>query len=223
MKGKLFIIEGSDSSGKATQTEKLYNKLVEDGYKIKMVEYPNYKSESSALVKMYLRGDFGKKPNDVNPYVASTFYAGDRYASFKLEWEEFYNEGGIIIADRYTTSNMIHQAAKMEGEEKDKFLNWLWDFEFNMYKLPIPDSVIFLNMPPEFSEKLMAERANKITGEMEKDIHERDKEYLINSYNNSLYIADKYKWNKVSCTLGEKIKTIDEIHHDVYMIIKELL
>ena len=127
MKGKLIIIEGSDGSGKATQTEKLYDRLKQNNYNIKKVEYPNYKSESSSLVKMYLRGDFGKDATDVDPYVCSTFFAVDRYASFKTEWEEFYNNGGIIICDRYTTSNMIHQASKMEVEERDKYLEWLND------------------------------------------------------------------------------------------------
>ena len=139
MEGKLIIIEsGSDSSGKATQSKKLYEKLKLNGYNVRKIEYPNYKSDSSALVKMYLNGDFGKNPEDVDPYVASTFYAVDRYASFKTEWEKFYVEGGIVIADRFTTSNMVHQAAKLEGEDKNKFLDWLWNLEFNMYKLPTP-------------------------------------------------------------------------------------
>lgn len=223
MSGKLIIIEGSDASGKATQTSKLYDRLVSEGLKVKKVEYPNYNSDSSALVKMYLNGDFGDKAEEVNPYIASTFYAVDRYASYKKEWEEFYKDGGIIIADRYTTSNMIHQAAKMQGEEKDKFLDWLYEYEFNMYKLPEPDCVVFLNMPPDFSAKLMKDRANKITGESKKDIHESNKEFLINSYNNALYIADKYSWSKVNCTEGEAIKTIDEIHEDVYKTVKSII
>lgn len=223
MSGKLIIIEGSDASGKATQTSKLYDRLINEGLNVKKVEYPNYNSESSALVKMYLNGDFGDKAEDVNPYIASTFYAVDRYASYKKEWEDFYKNGGIILADRYTTSNMIHQAAKMQGEEKDKFLNWLYDYEFNMYKLPEPDCVIFLNMPPEFSEKLMKDRANKITGDSRKDIHESNKEFLINSYNNALYIADKYNWSKVDCTENNDIRTIDEIHEEVYKRVKSIL
>ena len=146
MKGKLIIIEsGSDASGKATQTKKLVERLSNEYKNIRKVEYPNYESESSALVKMYLRGDFGKNPSDVDPYVASTFYAADRYASFKTEWEEFYNNGGIVIADRYTTSNMVHQASKMDKEDRDKYLDWLVDYEFNLYKIPKPDCVIFLS------------------------------------------------------------------------------
>ena len=182
MKGKLIIIEGSDGSGKATQTKKLYDRLEAENYKIKKVEFPNYDSESSALVKMYLRGDFGKSATDVDPYVCSTFYAVDRYASFKTEWEEFYNDGGIIICDRYTTSNMVHQASKLDESERDKYLDWLSDLEFNLYKIPEPDCVIFLDVPAEVSKSLMKDRNNKITGESQKDIHESDFEYLKKSY-----------------------------------------
>lgn len=219
MSGKLIIIEsGSDASGKATQSEKLFNRLKAEGYNVRKVEFPNYKSDSSALVKMYLNGDFGKDPGDVSPYVASTFYAGDRYASFKTDWGEFYLNGGIIIADRYTTSNMVHQAAKIEGEEKDVFLDWLWNLEFELYKLPIPDCVIFLDMPPEYSVKLMEERQNKFTGGAEKDIHERNLDYLAASYNNALYIANKYQWNKISCIDDSGLRTIDDIHNEIYKV-----
>lgn len=225
MKGKLIIIEsGSDSSGKATQTKKLFERLISEGYKIKKVEFPNYKSQSSGLIKMYLSGEFGTDPNDVNPYVASTFYAVDRYASYRTEWERFYNDGGLIISDRYTTSNMVHQAAKIENiNDRNNYLDWLWNFEFEMYKLPVPDCVVFLDMPPEQSRRLMAERKNKFTGENDKDIHERNEEYLISSYNNAINIAEKYKWNRVKCTDGDKLKSIDEIHEEIYRIVKDVI
>lgn len=224
MKGKLIIIEsGSDASGKATQTKKLFERLTLEGIDIKKVEYPNYKSDSSALVKMYLNGDFGKNPGDVNPYVSSTFYAVDRYASFKTEWENDYNNGKIVLSDRYTTSNMVHQAAKINGPEKDVYLDWLWNLEFELYKLPVPDCVIFLDMPPEISKELMRERANKITGSDQKDIHESNEEYMINSYNNALYVAEKYHWKKVKCAENGKIKSIDEIHEDIYRFVKEII
>ncbi len=224
MKGKLIIIEsGSDASGKATQTTKLVERLSNEYNNIRKVEYPNYESESSALVKMYLRGDFGKNPSDVDPYIASTFYAADRYASFKTEWEEFYNNGGIIIADRYTTSNMVHQASKMDECDRDKYLDWLFDYEFNLYKIPQPDCVIFLDVPIEFSQKLMENRKNKITGEDKKDIHESDIDYLTKSYNNSLYIANKYNWNKINCVENENLRTIDDIHEEIYKIVKEII
>lgn len=220
MKGKLIIIEGSDGSGKATQTKKLYDRLEQNNYNIKKVEFPNYDSESSALVKMYLRGDFGKHAEDVDPYICSTFFAVDRYASFKTEWEEFYNDGGIIICDRYTTSNMIHQASKMEVEERDKYLEWLNDLEFNLYKIPKPDCVIFLDVPVEMSQKLMKDRNNKITGESEKDIHESDFDYLKKSYENSLYIAKKYDWQRINCIKDDNMRTIDDIHEEIYSIVE---
>lgn len=222
MSGKLIIIEsGSDASGKATQTKKLYERLLKDGYNVRKVEYPNYDSESSALVKMYLRGEFGEKATDVDPYIASTFFSVDRYASFKTEWEEFYNNGGIVLADRYTTSNMVHQASKMGEDSRDKYLDWLVDYEFNIYKIPKPDCVIFLDVPIEFSQKLMENRKNKITGEDKKDIHESDIDYLIKCYNNSLYIADKYDWKKINCVKDGELRTIEDIHEEIYNIVKE--
>ncbi len=224
MSGKLIIIEsGSDASGKATQTKKLYDRLVSEGYNVKKVEYPNYDSETSTLVKMYLRGDFGKNPSDVDAYVASTFYAVDRYASFKTQWEEFYNKGGIILADRYTTSNMVHQASKMEESERDKYLDWLFDYEFNMYKIPKPDAVIFLDVPVDFSKNLMKDRDNKFTGEKEKDIHEKDLEYLKKCYENSLYIADKYDWKKIECIKDNSLRSIESIHEEIYENIKGII
>lgn len=209
---------------KLHKQKKIFQRLIEEKYKVKKVEYPNYKSESSALVKMYLSGEFGKKPEDVNPYVASTFYAGDRFASYKKDWEKFYKEGGIIIADRYTTANMVHQASKIQNEEaKEKFLDWLWDFEFVKFGLPVPDCVIFLDMPPEFSQKLMEERKNKFTGGVQKDIHEKDIKYLANSYINSCTVAEKYNWNKISCVQGNNIKSIEEIHQEIYeCVIREI-
>lgn len=225
MAGKLIIIEsGSDGSGKATQTAKLYERLAKEGYKVRKVEYPNYKSDSSALVKMYLNGDFGSNPEDVDPYIASTFYTVDRYASYKKDWQDFYINGGLILADRYTTSNMVHQAAKIQDdEERDKYLEWLWDFEYQMYKLPIPDKVLFLDMPPENSKILMEDRANKITGSQAKDIHESNDQYLISSYQNSLYVVKKYNWTRINCVKDNKIKNKLQIHEDIYKSAKEIL
>lgn len=223
-KGKLIVLEACDGSGKATQTKKLYERLIDEGYDVLKVEYPNYESDSSALIKMYLNGEFGDKPEDVNAYAASTFYAVDRYASFKKQWKSFYDKGGIILADRYTTSNMVHQAAKIDNlEEKDKFLNWLWDLEFNLMGLPVPDIVIFLNMPPEYSKELIFNRKNKFTGEEEKDIHEKNEDFLIHSYENACAIAKKYNWDRIDCVSNGNIKTIDEIHDKIYeAIIKKL-
>ena len=224
-KGRLFVIEsGTDGSGKATQTKLLYERLIKDGYKVIKVSYPNYESDSSALVKMYLRGEFGKKAEDINPYIASTFYAGDRYASYKIEWEDFYKSGGIVIADRYTTSNMVHQASKMDSdEEKEKFLKWLYDYEYELYGLPIPDEVFFLDVDVDTSEGLIKNRLNKFTNEEEKDIHENDREYLLKTYENSKYVALKYGWNMIDCVVDRELRSIESIHEEIYIKVTKCL
>lgn len=225
MLGKLFIIEsGTDGSGKQTQTKLIYDRLSKKIKNIKKVEYPNYNSESSALVKMYLRGDFGKKAEDVDAYVASTFFAADRYASFKTEWEQFYNDGGIVIADRYVTSNMVHQASKMDDDkEKEMFLDWLDKFEYEMYKIPKPDFVIFLDVPANETAHLMENRKNKITNDEKKDIHESDYEYLKKTYENSLFVAKKYNWIRINCIKDNKLRTIEDIHEEIYNIVAQKL
>ncbi len=215
--GKLFVIDGTDASGKQTQLKKLQERLQLENIDYKLISFPNYDSPSSSLVKMYLSGEFGENAKDISPYVASTFFAVDRYATFKKELEKYYNDGGIILADRYTTANMVHQAGKIKNkEEREKFLNWLWNFEFDLYKLPIPTKVFFLNMPPEYAFKLMEKRKNKFTHEEQKDIHERDKSHIIDSYNAACEVADKYNWIKINCINENKIRTIDEIHEDIY-------
>lgn len=216
-KGRLIVIEaGTDASGKETQTNMLYERLIKEGYVVKKVSFPSYEEEYSALVRMYLNGDFGTNPSDVDCYTASTFYAADRYASYKTKWGKFYEDGGIVLCDRYTTSNMVHQAAKLDESEREKFLDWLWDFEYKLYKLPQPDEVFFLDVVPEVSRKLMENRLNKITGEAKKDIHESDTEYLEKSYYNALYVADKYKWTKVNCAPEGDILERETIHEEIW-------
>jgi dTMP kinase len=220
MKGQLIVIEsGTDASGKATQSGLLYQRLKEKGYRIHLVQYPDYKSESSALVKMYLQGEFGENPEDVNSYAASTFFAVDRFASFRKEWNELYQQGYIIIADRYTTSNMVHQASKIRNlREREEFLNWLWDLEFNKFELPVPDKVIFLDMPPENSSILLRGRINKM-----KDIHEKDRQYMKETYENALQIARDYNWEIIKCLKDGELGSIDEIHEDIYRAVINFL
>ncbi|MCG9968767.1 thymidylate kinase [Pelotomaculum terephthalicicum JT] len=223
MRGKLIALEAGDGSGKGTQAEKLYKRLAAEGYHVRKVEFPNYGSASSALVKMYLNGEFGSEPGDVNPYVASTFYTVDRYASYKKEWKEFYENGGIIVADRYTTANMVHQAAKITGDmERENYINWLLDFEFNLFQLPAPDCVIFLDMPPEHSRKLIDGRVNK-SGEDKKDIHERDYGFIVKSYRNAREIADRHKWRRIDCVAGGRLKNIGEIHEEIYQVVRDIV
>lgn len=215
--GKVIVIEGSDGSGKATQTKLLYEYLIGQGKRVRMVSYPNYESQSSALVKMYLGSEFGSDAFAVNPYVASSFYAVDRFASFLKEWKEFYEESedAIIICDRYVTSNMLHQTAKLDTvEEKEKFLDWEYDFEYVKGGLPVPDYVFFLDVKPEVTFCLMKDRANKITNEAKKDIHEANQEFLIKSYENSRLLSEKYGWKRIDCCDEQGgMKSIEEIHH----------
>ena len=222
--GKLFVIDGTDGSGKQTQFRKLQERLSDENINYRVVSFPNYESPSSSLVKMYLSGEFGENAKEVSPYVASTFYAVDRYATYKKYFEEYYNEGGIILADRYTTANMVHQAGKIKDkEERDKFLKWLCDFEFNIFGLPEPTKTFFLNMPTDYAMKLMENRENKFTHESKKDIHERDKSHIVDSYNAACLVAKDYKWYEVNCIKDGMIRTVDDIHEEIYQEIKKYI
>ena len=222
--GKLFVIDGTDGSGKQTQLEKLKERLDTEGIDYKSVSFPNYESESSALVKIYLNGELADDPKEISPYIASTFYAADRYITFKKEYEKYYKSGGIILADRYTTSNMVHQAGKIKDDkEREKFLNWLWDFEFNLYGLPVPTEVFFLNMPTKYALSLIENRKNKITQEDKKDIHERNPQHMIDAYNEACKLSKKYNWKEIQCVRDEEIRTIEDIHEEIYQEIKKYL
>lgn len=219
----LIVIEGVDCSGKETQTENLYNNLLAEGRRVKRISFPDYESESSALVKMYLRGDFGKSAYDVNPYTASAFFAVDRFASYKTNWGSFL-EDGIVIADRYVTSNMVHQASKMESDsEKEEYISWLYDFEYEKMGLPKPDMVIFLDMLPEISAFLNEARKNKITGEETKDIHERDLSYLKASYDNAHFVAKNQNWHRIDCAPNGNLRTIEDISKEILAAVKETI
>ncbi len=222
--GKLFVIDGTDGSGKQTQLKKLQERLTKEGLDFKTVSFPNYDSPSSALVKMYLSGEFGDDAKQISPYIASSFYAVDRYATFKKDFEEYYNNGGIILADRYTTANMIHQAGKIDNkQERKEFLDWIWDFEFKLYGLPIPTEVFLLKMPTEVSLELMKDRENKFTHESKKDIHEKDKKHIIDSFNVACSLADNYNWYTVECVKNGEIRTIEDIHEEIFEEIKKKL
>lgn len=219
--GILIAVDGVDASGKQTQSELLYERIKNEGYKVRLVSFPAYEMPSSTLVKMYLNGDFGKDPDSVNAYAASVFFAADRYASYKMDWESVYNSGGIIIADRYVSSNMIHQASKLKSG-KEQFLDWLFDLEYVKLGLPEPDLTVFLDMPIEYGLELMKTRANKITGNSQKDIHESNEAYLKQSYDNALFVAQKYNWEKIMCVNDSGIKSIKDIHEEIYLKIKNI-
>ena len=222
--GKLFVIDGTDGSGKQTQFQKLTERLAKEKIDYRTVSFPNYESPSSSLVKMYLSGEFGEHAKDISPYIASTFYAADRYATYTIQYKEYYENGGVILADRYTTANMVHQAGKIEDkEERKKFLDWLWNFEFKLYGLPVPTEVFFLKMPPEKSLELIKDRENKFTHQEQKDIHERDKNHIIDSFNAACDVAKEYNWYTIECMKDNQIRTIDDIHEEIYTELKKHL
>lgn len=212
----LIVIEGVDASGKATQTKLLYEYFLSEGKRVRTLTFPDYDSDSSAPVKLYLSGKLGDSADSVNPYAASALFAVDRFCSYKTSWEKYLKDGGTIIADRYVTSNFIHQAAKIKDiSEKDKFLSFQADFEYEKIGLPKPDKVIFLDVPPEVSASLMRERENKFTHEKEKDIHEKDLPYIKKSYENALYVAEKFGFTKIVCTENGKMKSPEKIAEEV--------
>jgi len=222
--GRLIVIEGTDSSGKETQTKKLYDRLTEEGKKTKKISFPNYESPASEPVKMYLAGEFGRDAKKINPYPVSTMYAIDRYASYMTDWKKDYDEDCIVVTDRYTTSNMVHQASKIDDkDEKISYLEWLEDLEYRKMSIPEPDLVIFLNMPTEMARKLMETRKNKITGEDKKDIHEEDSNHLREAYENACEIAEKYNWREVRCVGESGLKTKEEIAKEVYQLAREVI
>lgn len=221
MKGTLIVLEGIDGSGKETQTSLLEKKLKEKGREVMHISFPDYESPSSALVKMYLKGDFGKNPEDVNPYAASLFYAVDRFASYRMKWKDFYQKGGIIIADRYTTSNMVHQMTKYEDKKARKdFLSWLEKTEYEELELPVPDLVILLDIPLRVSENLVKERARQ-GGSM--DIHEQHLDYLRKCHDAYQELVSLYGWKRIPCTEEGKLRTIEDIGKDVEKAAAEVI
>ena len=218
-KGRLFVIEGLDGSGKATQAKALAAALQAEGRRVREITFPNYESDSSALVKMYLGGAFGDKPGDVNAYAASSFYAVDRYAGYKADWGRFYEEGGILVADRYTTSNAVHQCSKLPETQWQAFLDWLFCYEFDLLGLPRPDAVVYLSVDPILSQKLMDGRYSK--DETKKDIHEKDLAYLETSRRAAAYCAAHLGWQTVACDKNGAMRMIDDIHAEVLEIVRE--
>lgn len=220
-KGKLIVIEGVDGAGKRTQSEALLARLKARGKKVMRVAYPRYDKPSTKMVRYYLSGGFGDDPDAVNPYLASTFYATDRYASYQEDLKDFLADDGIVIADRYTTSNMVHQAGKIhDAAKRDAFLDWLWDFEFIRLGLPEPSVTFFLNIPPDVSTKLIAHRDAQNAGQKPKDIHEAHPEYLKESYDNAVALVARYGWQQIDCVEDGKLLSVDEIGAKIDRVLK---
>lgn len=218
---KLIVIEGLDGSGKSTQTALIEEYFKAKGIKYKRIKLPDYDSPSSTLVNMYLSGEFGKNANDVNAYAAGAFYAVDRFASYKLNWGHDYENGTVILADRYATSNSIYQMEKICENEWDEYLNWSDDFEYNKIGIPRPDVVIYLDMPVEISQKLMTSRYDG--DEAKKDVHEANVEFLNRCRKSALYTAEKQGWYVVPCSNGEAPLSVDEINRSIIKILEEEL
>lgn len=212
--GKLIVIEGLDGSGKSTQYELLAARLEAEGYDFRKVSFPDYESDSSALVKMYLAGRFGDKPGDVNCYAASLFYAVDRYASYKANWGGYYEAGGNILAARYATSNAVHQLPKLPREQWDEYLEWLTNTEYEKMGIPAPDMCIMLDVPPEVSARMMTERYSG--DENLKDIHERDREYQQRCREAATWAAQKWGWKVIDCTKDGQMLSREEIAEKIF-------
>lgn len=220
-KAKLVVLEGLDGSGKSTQFEKLSEYLIKKGVKFKPISFPDYDQPSSALVKMYLNGEFSKSAEDVNAYAASSFYAVDRYASYKKFWENDYMDGTFILAARYVTSNCIYQMVKLPERSWDEYLQWLGEYEYGKLGLPEPDMVIFLDMPVEISQKLMSGRYDG--DESKKDIHESNVAFLNSCRKAALYTAKKQGWKVLPCSDGENALSINDIHEKLKELVDSIL
>ncbi len=219
--GKLIVLEGTDGVGKSTQFSLLKQRLADDGREFRTVVFPQYQEPSSALIRMYLGGEFGASPADVNAYCASMFYAVDRYASYKKIWGDYYKAGGLVLCDRYTTSNAVHQASKIAPARRMKFYQWLYETEFDLMGLPRPDLVIYLDAPIELTEKLMRRREQNTNTHA--DIHEKDLSYLRTCRLTGKQAAEFYGWQIVRCDRDGAMRSIEDIHEEIYRLASNCL
>ena len=219
--GKLIVFEGTDGSGKSTQFALLTKRLQAIGKEFRTMVFPQYSEPSSSLIRMYLGGEFGSRPSDVNAYAASTFYAVDRFASYRKVWGQYYKDGGIMLSDRYTTSNAVHQGSKIEGEERKDFFAWLYDFEYGKMELPKPDLVIYLDVPTELTGQLMRKR--EAATNTNADIHEQHMDYLKLCRSTGLEAAEFYGWNIIHCAKDGKMRSIEDIHNEIFALVQRVL
>jgi len=221
MKKRLIAIDGLDASGKMTQTELLKETLAELSLPYRYLSFPTYDSDYSAHVNMYLKGRFGDDPEAVNPFAASSFFGADRYCSYMLDWKKDYESGSIILANRYTSANAVHQLSKLKESEYESFLGWLTDYEYEKLGIPKPNAVVYLCVPPEVSQKMIQHRCDE-TG-AEKDIHESNARHLENSYRAALYSAEKLGWIKIDCARDGELRTREEIHQEILQRLEFLI
>lgn len=219
--GRLIVFEGTDGSGKATQTRLLGERLQGEGIDFRKLDFPRYGQPSCALVEMYLSGAFGDRPEDVNAYAASSFYAVDRYASYKQDWESYYAQGGLLLADRYTTSNAVHQTAKMPEQSRGAFLTWLFHYEYELLGLPRPDLVFYLDLPVELSQQMLRQR--EADTHTQADIHEGNRIYLEQSRSAGHLAAETCGWQVIRCDRDGAVRPIEEIHEEIYQAVQRIL
>ena len=219
--GKLIVIEGTDGSGKSTQFKKLTERVAAEGTAFQKLVFPQYAEPSSALIRMYLGGEFGTDPSDVNAYAASAFYAVDRYASYKKSWGDWYDHGGLILSDRYTTSNAVHQASKEPENKRQEYLKWLYEFEYEKLGMPAPDLVIYLDVPTDFSEKMMRKREQDTNTKA--DIHEQNLDYLATCREMGRAAAQYYGWRVIECVKDGQMRSIEDIHEEIYRLVRQCL
>lgn len=221
MAGTLIVLEGTDGCGKSTQFARLCAHLQQRGAAFQHLKFPQYEQESSALIRMYLAGEFGSRPGDVNGYAASAFYAVDRYASYKKVWGDWYEGGGLVLADRYTTSNAIHQASKVPPEEREAFFRWLYDFEYGKLGLPRPDLVLYLDVPTEYTVGMLRSREEQTSTQA--DIHEQDTAYLRTCRESGAQAAQVLGWCRVQCVRDGAMRSIEDIHGEIWAQVEPLL
>ena len=219
--GKLIVFEGIDGSGKSTQIDKLCGWLSENRRSFMRLRFPRYAEPSSALIRMYLGGEFGDDPDAVNAYAASSFFAVDRFASYIQDWRGHYEDGAFILADRYTTSNAIHQGAKLPPEHRGRFFSWLYEYEHTLMGLPAPDMVLYLDIEAKDAAKRLQRRQNETgtTG----DIHEKDLAFLDLCALSGKQAAEFYGWQKIACFAQNRERTEDEIHKEVFDLVMKAM
>ncbi|MDD7537970.1 MAG: thymidylate kinase [Oscillospiraceae bacterium] len=220
-KGKLIVFEGTDGSGKATQSKLLLERLQREGFDCRPLTFPRYGKPSAAPLEEYLHGAYGSHPEAVNAYAASTFFAVDRYASYQQDWGKYYESGGILVADRYTTSNAVHQASKLPEGERRAFLKWLFDFEYRLLQLPEPTLVFYLDVPTEITEKMM--RCREAQTNTTADIHEQDDGYLRACRRAAQKTAEECAWHCIDCSQNGEMRNAGDIHEEIYRCVRELL
>ena len=212
--GLFITVDGLDASGKETQSVILASALREKGYRVKELSFPMYGEKSAVAVEMYLGGMLGEKPEDTNAYAASTFFSVDRYISYRTDWQkDIADPNTVVISNRYTTANAVHQLSKLPKEQWETFLAWLWEFEFGKLGLPVPDVILYLEMLPEISMQLLSKRSAE-TGRRQ-DIHEKSADHLIKSYEAAMYASDTLGWNRIRCYAENAPRPIPEIHEEI--------